>query len=296
MSDFFPISPLVGITNTSYGAQAGVMDDKWACRVVRGKKVIAEKTIPDLVLENYVGVIYGHVRLDGLSRHAVAMCAGRLMQFARRYQGSGVAPNFEIPDLVGDDGTPIVSSQQGVDAVESTSDVPPVAAEGEIESSEDEVVLLGALPDIKRLSDNDLWEKRAQAHGIMIGEMASYGAELPEGHLTAMFDRVANQLISKWKESSDPAAPAIEFGNLIQSCSKESQLPKTGTNKITIETGTCEILKMAREMDPDASRLPKGYPCAFHELIAEKVAARTGLKISVNTSSTGCIVTLTLEV
>ena len=295
MSDFFPISPLVGITNTSYGAQAGVMDDKWACRVVRGKKIIVEKTIPDLVLENYVGVIYGHVRLDGLSRHAVAMCAGRLMQFARRYQGSGVAPNFEIPNLVRDDGTPVGSSQPSAGAEESTSDVPAVGTDGEVESSEDEVVLLGALPDIKRLSGNDLWEKRAQAHGIMIGEMASYGAQLPEGHLTAMFDRVANQLLKKWAESSDPAAPAIQFGNLIQSCSKESQLPKTGTNKITIETGTCELLRVAREIDPDGSRLPKGYPCAFHELLAEKIAARTGLKISVNTSSTGCIVTMMLE-
>jgi len=84
MSNFYPISPLVGITNTSYGAQAGVMDDKWAVRVVRGKKIIAEKPIPGLELDNIVGVAYGHIRVEGLSRHAVATMAGRLMQFARR--------------------------------------------------------------------------------------------------------------------------------------------------------------------------------------------------------------------
>ena len=56
MSNFYPISPLVAITNTSYGAQAGVMDEMWAVRVVRGKKIIAEKTIPNLELENIVGV------------------------------------------------------------------------------------------------------------------------------------------------------------------------------------------------------------------------------------------------
>ncbi|MHA1927424.1 MAG: hypothetical protein ACTSV2_02470, partial [Candidatus Thorarchaeota archaeon] len=102
---FYPISPMVGITNTSYAAQAGVLEDQWACRVVRGKKVIAEKTMIDMDLENFVGVIYGFIRVEGLSRHSVAMCAGRLMQFARRYQTSGVCPNFEVPDLVYDDGT-----------------------------------------------------------------------------------------------------------------------------------------------------------------------------------------------
>ena len=78
MSDFYPISPLVNITNTSYAAQAGVMDEKWAVRVVRGKKIIAEKTMLDLDVENIVGVAYGNIRVEGLSRHAIATMAGRI--------------------------------------------------------------------------------------------------------------------------------------------------------------------------------------------------------------------------
>ena len=48
MSDFYPVSPLVAIPNTSYGAQVGVMNEMWAVRVVRGKKILAEKTMPAL--------------------------------------------------------------------------------------------------------------------------------------------------------------------------------------------------------------------------------------------------------
>ena len=124
MSDFYPVSPLVGITNTSYAAQAGVMNEKWAVRVVRGKKIIAEKTIPDLGIDNMVGVAYGHIRVEGLSRHAVAQMAGRLMQFARKYQTAGVCPNYEIPDLAYDDGTTlgeIAASERGEVAVEDTT-------------------------------------------------------------------------------------------------------------------------------------------------------------------------------
>ncbi|MHA2178782.1 MAG: hypothetical protein ACXAAK_10580, partial [Candidatus Thorarchaeota archaeon] len=61
MSNFYPVSPLVAIPNTSYGAQAGVMNEMWAMRVVRGRKIIAEKTMPELDLENMVGVAYGHI-------------------------------------------------------------------------------------------------------------------------------------------------------------------------------------------------------------------------------------------
>ena len=104
MSDFYPISPAILITNTSYMAQAGVMNEMWACRVIRGKKILAEKTMSELDLENYVGVIYGNIRVEGLSRHAVAQCAGRLMQFSRQYQTSGIAPNYEVEGLVYDDG------------------------------------------------------------------------------------------------------------------------------------------------------------------------------------------------
>ena len=82
MSDFYPISPIIGIINTSYGAQAGVMDEKWAVRVLRGKKIIAEKTIHELDLDSFVGVVYGHIRVEGLSRHSIAQCAGRMMQYA----------------------------------------------------------------------------------------------------------------------------------------------------------------------------------------------------------------------
>ncbi|MCK5265273.1 MAG: hypothetical protein KAR03_06665, partial [Candidatus Thorarchaeota archaeon] len=51
-----------------------------------------------------VGVAYGHIRVEGLSRHAVATMSGRLMQFGRKYQTAGVSPNYENPDLAYDDG------------------------------------------------------------------------------------------------------------------------------------------------------------------------------------------------
>jgi hypothetical protein len=289
MSDFYPISPLVAITNTSYGAQAGVMDEKWAVRVVRGRKIIAEKTISELDLESMVGVAYGHIRVEGLSRHAVAQMAGRLMQFARKYQTAGICPNYENPDLVYDDGTTlgdIAASAKGEVAVEDTTP-----------SAELPDIRIGQMPALHRTTGEDAWASNIEAHAAMICEAAIYAAELPKGHLDNMFNRMADALIRRWVMSNpeEPPTALIKFASLIQACSDESQLPKTGSGTATIETGACKILGVCRDLDPDASRIPAGYPCAFHELIAKKLSNLTGAKISVNTSSTGCIVGISLE-
>jgi hypothetical protein len=290
MSDFYPISPLVGIVNTSYAAQAGVLNEMWAVRVVRGKKILAEKTIPSLDIDHIVGVAYGHIRVEGLSRHAVAQMAGRLMQFARRYQASGVCPNFEVPDLAYDDGTP-ASAAESTESVESGAAIP--ARGEEVETSVD--MRLGMVPPIPRAIQNDAWLSSVEAHAITIAEMSAYGAALSSEHLEAMFDRVADELIRRWTDPSDPAAAVQRFGAMIQSCAAESQLPKTGSERATVETVNCDLLRICREVDPDLKRVPAAYPCALHERIAAKLSEATGLKISVNTSSTGCIVSFELK-
>jgi hypothetical protein len=291
MSDFYPISPLVGITNTSYGAQAGVMDEMWAVRVVRGKKIITEKTIPDLELENIVGVAYGHIRVEGLSRHAVATMAGRLMQYARTFQRSGVCPNYEITDLTYEDGTTIAEQS----AVSQGGITNPQEVSSAIASLPD--LRVGQLPDIPKITEDDAWMNIVQAHAALICEISAYAHTLPTGHLNLMFRRAAEQIIHLWATSSsnDSSAVLKDFGLLIQSCSKESQLPKTGTGKATIETSNCELLRICRGLDPKVARMPAGFPCTFHEMIAEKISELTGVKVSVNTSSTGCIVGMTLE-
>jgi hypothetical protein len=289
MSDFYPVSPLVGIPNTSYGAQAGVMNEMWALRVVRGKKIIAEKTIPDLDLENMVGVAFGHIRFEGLSRYAVAQMAGRLMQFARKYQTAGVCPNYEIPDLAYDDGTTvgeIAAAERGE-----------VAVEDKTPAAELPDMRIGEIPPLHRTTGEAAWAVNIEAHATMICEIAAYAGELPKGHLDNLFNRVADALIYQWA-MSDPGEPPtalIKFASLIQSCSDESQIPKTGSGKATIETGSCKILGICRNLDPDASKIPGGYPCTFHEIIAKKLSDLTGAKVSVNTSSTGCIVSISLE-
>jgi len=291
MSDFYPVSPLVGITNTSYAAQAGVMDEKWAVRVVRGKKIIAEKTIPDLSLDNMVGVAYGHIRVEGLSRHAVAQMAGRLMQFARKYQTAGVCPNYDIPDLAYEDGTTV-----GEIAATARGEVA-VSAEDTAPSHDLPDMRIGEIPPIPRVTGDAAWSSNIEAHATMICEVASYATELPKGHLEIMFNRIADGLIRQWASSNpdEPPIAIMKFGALIQACSDDSQLPKTGTGTVTIETRACKLLSICKELDPAASRIPAGYPCAFHEIIAKKLSELTGAKISVNTSSTGCIVGISLE-
>ncbi|MHA1863427.1 MAG: hypothetical protein ACTSWA_06640 [Candidatus Thorarchaeota archaeon] len=291
MSDFYPVSPIVIIPNTSYGAQVGVMDEMWAVRVVRGKKIIAEKTIPDLSLENIVGVAYGHIRVEGLSRHAVATMSGRLMQFGRKYQTAGVCPNYENPDLAYDDG--ITLGEKAAAASGS-----PSAAQAE-ESVTTELldIRVGEIPDIPRTIGEAAWKSTIEAQASLIAEISAYSSSLPAGHLDQMFTKAADQLIHYWVTSNpdDPTAALKKFGALIQSCSNESQMPKTGTGTATIETGACEILRICRELDPDVNKIPSGYPCAFHEMIAKKLTELTGVKVIVNTSSTGCIVSMNLE-
>ena len=289
MSDFYPISPLVSITNTSYAAQAGVMDEKWAVRVARGKKIIAEKTIHELDLESIVGMAYGHIRVEGLSRHAVAQMAGRLMQFARKYQTSGICPNYEVPDLAYDDGTTL-----GEIAAEKRGDV---TVEDTAPKAELPDMRIGEIPPLQRTSGEAAWEANIEAHATLICETSAYAAELPTGNLDIMFNRMADALIYRWAMSNPEESPTalIKFASLIQACSDESQLPKTGSGTATIETGACKILGICRELDPEASKIPAGYPCAFHELLAKKLSELTGAKISVNTSSTGCTVGISLE-
>ena len=292
MSDFYPISPLVSITNTSYAAQAGVMDEKWAVRVVRGKKIIAEKTMLDLELDNIVGIAYGNIRVEGLSRHAIATMAGRLMQFARKYQTAGICPNYEVPDLAYDDGTTL-----GEKAA-ATSGEPLIAAKEESVTAELPDIRVGAIPEIPKIKEVDGWNSAVETQASFICEISGYAASLPTGHLDLMFTRAADQLIHYWATSNpdDPGATALKkFALLIQSCSKESQMPKTGTGTATIETGICEILRVCRELDPDVNKIPAGYPCAFHEKIAAKLSELTGARVTVNTSSTGCIVGMSLE-
>jgi hypothetical protein len=291
MSNFYPISPIVGITNTSYGAQAGVMDEMWAVRVIRGKRIITEKTIPDLELENIVGVAYGHIRVEGLSRHAVATMAGRLMQFARKYQQAGICPNYELTDLAYEDGTTI-----GEQAI---------AAEGGVvvDSTQESVIVhlpdvrVGEVPQIPKTTGDAAWQSIAEAHGALIGELSAYARTLPTGHLDLMFSKAADQLIHFWVTSNpdDPSTLLKKFGAMIQSCSSESQLLKTGTGTATIETGTCEVLRVCRKIDPDVTRIPAGYPCIFHEMLANKITELTGVKVTVNTSSVGCVVGMSIE-
>jgi hypothetical protein len=286
LSNFYPISPLVGITNTSYAAQAGVLDEKWACRVVRGKKILVEKTIHQLDLESYVGVIYGHIRLEGLSRAAVAQCAGRLMQFSRKYQTAGVCPNYEVPDLVYDDGSSPVAASEGASGTEAepTSSIDDVSVSG-----------VGAIPKLEPLNGNDLWKHAIHSYGVVLSELAAYGESLPKGHLDSMFENVANELVRIWSASGEGVDVLSSFGNMILSCTKEGQLPAAAVHQLKIETGRCELLAMARQIDPESKKLPGGYPCAFHERIAEKVSQLIGAKIEINTSSTGCIVQIALD-
>lgn len=291
MSDFYPVSPLVGIPNTSYGAQVGVMDEMWAVRVVRGKKILTEKTIPELELDNIIGVAYGHIRVEGLSRLSVANMSGRLMQFGRKYQTAGICPNYEIPDLAYDDGTTIGEQAAASSGSPSTAEVE------ESVTTELPDIRIGEIPSIPKTSGLNAWKSTIEAQASLICEISGYAATLPEGHLDLMFTRAADQLIHYWATSNpdDHAAALKKFGAMIQACSDESQMPKTGTGTVTIETGTCEILRICRDLDPDVKKIPRGYPCAFHEKIAARLSELTGAKVSVNTSSTGCIVSMTLE-
>ncbi len=296
MSDFYPISPLVAITNTSYAAQAGVMDNMWAARVVRGKKIIIEKAMGELGLDNFVGVIYGHIRIEGLSRHDVAMCAGRLMQYARKYQESGVCPNFEVPDLFREGEEPPAHTHV-VDTVAETqpTQTVPTATQPEPAQVVPGMAALGQLPELKLLSPKDTWRSEIEAHSVLLTTAAMHCCALQSGQLDALFGRTADELVNLWSESGNSANLVVHFASMIQACSKESQLPKTGSGRITVETGTCEILRMANRLDKSGTKLPKGYPCKFHEMIAGKVGDRVGVDVAINTSSVGCIVTIALK-
>jgi hypothetical protein len=293
MGGFYPISPLVVITNTSYAAQAGVMDEKWAARVVRGKKIIVEKTMTELGLDNFVGVIYGFIRVEGLSRHSVAMCAGRLMQFARRYEQSGICPDYEEKDLVREGEEPATKSHSSdISQYSETS----IEQAGMAEAGHGfSLPRLEQMPNFKPPSPADSWRSEIEAHSTLMTETAAYCSRLGLDHLKAIFGRTADLLVRSWGSSGKAADLVTNFASFIHACSPESQLPRTGSDRITIETGTCEMLRIANELSRNGVALPAGYPCAFHEILASKVAYATGTEISVNTSSSGCSVTISMK-
>jgi hypothetical protein len=215
--------------------------------------------------------------------------AGRLMQFARKYQSSGISPDYSVPGLVYDDG----SSPAVVHASAETNESGvPLPEEAPTDTLPD--MRLGEIPALPRIIGDDAWLTSVESHATMIAEMAAYGSALSSDHLDAMFGSVADQLIRRWADPSDPTVAVRKLAALIQSCAAESQLPKTGTDKATVETQNCNVLRICREIDPEFDRVPTSYPCALHESLAKKLSELTGLKISVNTSSTGCIVSFEL--
>ncbi len=305
MSGFYPISPLIGIPNTSYGAQAGVMNSKWAVRVCRGKKVLAEKTMNELELDNIVGIIFGHIRLEGLSRHSVAMCAGRLMQFARQYQLSGVCPNYEVPDLQYDGEAPVKSNGETVSVVQnnavssaSTTTIPSTTTSSAVTATPTESAAKSAVsrlespPKVVLPSLKDQWNNSLESQAVFLSEMATYGATLPEGHLDLMFRQAADYLVRKWSASGSPEDVVRGFASMILSSSPDSQVPPTGNATLCIDVGRCMLVKHAREYEVDGHHVPANYPCAFHMMVADLVSRQSALRISIETSSTGCRVTI----
>jgi len=279
MSDFYPVTPIVVITNTSYAAQAGVLGENWAVRVIRGKKIIAEKPINELVLDSIVGMIYGHIRIEGLGRHAVAQTAGRLMQFSRRYQQSGVCPNYADPRLVyGDE---VETSPSAYAEPETAAAKPKI-----------EVTPVEELPKIPAFKIGKAWDATIEAHSIMIVRMAAYGASLPEGHLGLMFEQAASDIVDLWFAQGEPSGMISRFAKMIQSCSRESAISESTKSKIIIETVNCALLESAGTLKKAGITFPSGFPCKFHEEVAKQVSARTKTRISINTTSSGCTVTI----
>jgi hypothetical protein len=279
MSNFYPVTPIVVITNTSYAAQAGVLGEQWAVRVIRGRKIIAEKPINELALDSIVGMIYGHIRVEGLSRHAVAQTAGRLMQFSRRYQTSGVCPNYADPNLVyGDEveTSPTAYAEPETTVVEPKIEVTPVEE----------------LPKIPAFKIGKAWDATVEAHSVMIARMAEYGATLPEGHLELMFEQAARDFVNLWSAQGEASNLISRFAAMIRSCSRESTVSESTKSKIIIETGNCALLESAGTLKEAGITFPSGFPCKFHEEVAKRISARTKTKISINTASSGCTVTI----
>jgi hypothetical protein len=293
MAGFYPISPLVVVTNTSYAAQAGVMDEKWAARIVRGKKIIVEKTMSQLSLDDFVGVIYGFIRVEGLSRSSVAMCAGRLMQYARRYEQSGICPNFEEKDLVREgEESPVSSHAADVGTHPKNLQARPEAVQVDYALT---LPRLEQLPTVKTLSPAEAWQTDLEAHSMLIAQVAAYCSSLGTDHPKEVFGQAARDLIQSWAASGKSGDVVAHFVSFIEACSQESQLALTGSSKITVETGACQMLKTANELRNRGVNLPSGYPCAFHEMLASKVADTSGAIVLINTSSNGCTVIVSLK-
>ncbi|MBD3160407.1 MAG: hypothetical protein GF309_16625 [Candidatus Lokiarchaeota archaeon] len=281
MSDFYPISPLVGIPNSSYAGQMGVLGDYWAVRVVRGKKILAEKEIPELMLENVVGVIYGHIRLEGLSRHTVARAAGRLMQFARRYQQSGLSPDYEVPDLVYEDGSHTGTTQ--------------VQEEPVVEEPILETVTVEKLPIISEKQPEEEIRTIIESHAFILSEMAAYGNSLPEGHLDLMFRQASLGIVRSWKNRGNPTSPVAKLAYLILACSHQSQVVDSDENSLRVTVDKCALLQESNNYEAIEGAFPARYPCIFHKLIAEHVAEAVDCGTKIELEDEGCRLTVSLN-
>ncbi|MGV9168578.1 MAG: hypothetical protein ACOC38_01415 [Promethearchaeia archaeon] len=274
MSDFYPISPLVGIPNSSYGGQMGVLGDYWAVRVVRGKKILAEKEIRELMLENVVGVIYGHIRLEGLSRHTVARAAGRLMQFARRYQQSGLSPDYEVPDLVYEDGSHTGASQRQEEEV--------------VEEPVLEGVSIESLPIITEKKAEKEFKAMMESHAFMLSEMAAYGNSLPEGHLNLMFRQASLGIVRAWNNKGNPTSAITRLAHLFLACSDQSEVQESDEDDLKIGVENCSLLEKSNKYQAIEGDFPARYPCIFHKLLAQHVADVTACKIEIELHNGGC--------
>ncbi|MBS3794500.1 MAG: hypothetical protein KGY80_06370 [Candidatus Thorarchaeota archaeon] len=281
MSDFYPISPLVGIPNSSYAGQMGVLGDYWAVRVVRGKKILAEKEIPELMLENVVGVIYGHIRLEGLSRHTVARASGRLMQFARRYQQSGLSPDYEVPELIYENG-----SQVGVSQAQEEQAVKEPALER---------VNIETLPIVSEKEPENENKTIIESHAFMISEMAAYGNSLPEGHLDLMFKQASLGTVREWKNRGKPTSPITKLAHLFLGCSKDSAVQTSEEDSLEITVENCSLLQESNNYEAVEGVFPARYPCVFHKLIGEHMAEVTKCGINIELRDDGCRLSVSLK-
>jgi hypothetical protein len=156
------------------------------------------------------------------------------MQFSRRYQQSGVCPNYADPRLVyGDE---VETSPTAYAEPETT------AAEPKIE-----VTPVEELPKIPAFKISKAWTATIEAHSVMIARMAAYGASLPEGHLESMFEQAASDLVNLWFAQGEASELISRFAAMIQSCSKETTMSESTKSKIIMETGTpCPSQQKAR--------------------------------------------------
>jgi len=151
------------------------------------------------------------------------------------------------------------------------------------------------LPRIPAFKIGKAWAATVEAHSVMIARMAAYGASLPDGHLESMFEQAASDLVDLWFAQGDASGLISRFAAMIQSCSRESTVSESTKSKIITETVNCALLESAGNLKKAGITFPSGFPCKFHEEVAKQVSARTKTRISINTTSSGCTVTIVLS-